>query len=91
MTKPKCVACSKPLRKRTHSKEIKIGDPHPTEMYGRKVIQVVRIKVFTWKPGYGSVSVWTGEWGGYGDGRFCGLTCGYDWAMRRLGRVYTEA
>lgn len=23
-------------------------------------------------------------WGGYGDGLFCGLRCGYQWAVRSL-------
>jgi len=26
--------------------------------------------------------VWRGTYGGYKDNRFCGLNCGYDWAVR---------
>jgi hypothetical protein len=27
---------------------------------------------------------WTGKYGGYSDGFFCGLTCGHRWAVHRL-------
>jgi hypothetical protein len=81
VTKPKCLYCRKPLRKNTYSNEIKTGDPQPTEMYGKKVIQVVRIKILSYRPGFTRISVWTGEWGSKGDDRFCGLTCGHGWAV----------
>lgn len=81
MTKPKCLNCRKLLRKSTYSTEIKTGDPHPTEIYGRKVVEVVRIKILTYRPGFTRLSLWCGEWGNYADNRFCGLRCGHAWAI----------
>jgi len=88
MNRPKCRACGKPLRKRTSSVEVPSGAPAPTEYLGQKVVQTLRRKPLTYRPvGSGEkppdrVSFWCGDWGGYGDNLFCGLNCGYDWAIR---------
>ena len=87
--KPKCRCCGKPLRKRTHGVEVPNGAPAPTEVYGKKVVAVVRRKVLAFRrtddsKNPESVSLWCGEWGGYGDNFFCGLNCGYKYAVKYL-------
>lgn len=90
--RPKCRCCGKALRKRTHSVEVPGGAAPPTEVYGKKVVAVVRRKTLAFRrvddgrhPE--SVSVWCGEWGGYGDNFFCGLNCGYKFAVRVMQRT----
>ena len=90
--KPKCRCCGKALRKKTYSVEIPNGAPAPTEVYGEKVVAVVRRKTLSFRRGDSekspeSVSVWCGTWGGYGDNFFCGLNCGYKFAVRVMQRT----
>jgi hypothetical protein len=82
MSNPKCVECSKPLRKYTYSAEVETGSPHPTVMYNKRVVEVVRVKILTYKTNATRLSLWCGEWGDYGDDRFCGLRCGHKWAVK---------
>lgn len=79
--KPTCLLCGKALRKTTYGCEVPVVEQAPPEIYGKKVVQVIRRKKLTWKPGFDSLSLWCGEWGGYGDNFFCGLNCGYRWAV----------
>lgn len=81
--KPICLSCGKPLRKRTYSQELKAGAEAPKKIYGKDVIQVVGRKALSHRADQITerVSLWCGEWGGYGDNFFCSLTCGYSWAV----------
>ena len=88
---PHCLACDKPLRKHTHSAWVKPGEAEPVigrEYDGQKVLAITCRKVV-----YGGtqtiIGYWTGEWGGYGDGFFCGLTCGHRYAVRTLNSART--
>ena len=79
---PKCRACGKELKKKTESVYTKIGDPEPTRTDGGSVIvQITRRGKSSEETVY---SVWTGKWGAYGDGHFCGLTCGWRWAIKHI-------
>lgn len=96
--KPMCRCCGKPLRKRTYSAEVPNGAPAPTEVNGRKVVAVVRRRTLAYRrmgeeKSPESVSVWCGTWGNYGDNFFCGLGCGYKFAvlfMRKSGGKRTS-
>jgi hypothetical protein len=83
---PTCRSCGKSLRKRTYHAEVPAGGAPPTEIYGEKVVAVMRRRLLTYRPGPPTeeLSLWAGEWGNYGDSFFCGLRCGYRYAVRSL-------
>lgn len=85
--KPRCIRCGKSLRKRTYGVEVLAGAPAPTECYGRKVVSVISRRTLSFRRKDSEappedVSVWCGEWGSYGDNRFCGLRCGWRYAVQ---------
>lgn len=87
MNRPKCRYCGRPLTKTTYSQEVDAGAPAPAEIYGKKVVSVVFRKSLTYRAAKDQkfperISLWCGEWGRYGDGKFCGINCGYGWAIR---------
>lgn len=82
--KPICLFCGKPLRKTSQSYEGTPGAPPQDEVNGKKVVEVLRRKKLTYQMDSERVTVWCGEWGGYGDNFFCGLNCGYGWAVMRV-------
>ena len=79
MDTPTCRWCKKPLRKYTHAVSVPTDTP-PKEYKGQPVLQVTRKYTFLSGDKY-LFHVWLGQWGGYGDGYFCGLRCGYQWAV----------
>jgi hypothetical protein len=87
MRKPICNHCGRQLVKHTHKWNSKDKDDKtPEPKVGQKTIhgvvqQIIRV---TDSETFGRwVSFWCGEWGRYGDDRFCGLRCGYMWAKKR--------
>jgi hypothetical protein len=82
--KPICLFCGKPLRKYAHSYETVPGTPVPLQVNGKKVVQVLRRKKSIRGEKVERLSLWCGEWGDYGDNFFCGLNCGYRWAVMRV-------
>lgn len=78
---PTCLNCGKKLIKKTRSENIPSGTPTPTELGGRPVVQVVSRKPDSLHHGEDKLSLWMGDWGGYADNFFCGLNCGYQWAI----------
>lgn len=83
---PKCKWCGKPLRRRTYLWAGPAGKI-PTELGGKKVVSHSTPKTYLLEPDRVAVNLWTGERGDYGDGFFCGLRCGYAWAVNALKRV----
>ena len=80
--KPICLLCGKPLHKRTHSMDLASGEELPKQyLDGKPIVAVISRKKSTIHPGEERVSFWCGDWGGYGDNFFCGLNCGYRWAV----------
>lgn len=84
---PRCMLCGKRLRPRTYSVEVPHGTEAPTEVYGAKVVEIVSRRPLFYRRGDqeappDAISVWCGSWGSYGDNRFCGLRCGYRYAVR---------
>lgn len=84
--KPICLLCGKLLRKKAHSLELKAGEPAPQTIYGKDVVEILRrCRLSHRADGITErVSLWCGEWGNYGDNFFCGLNCGYRWALMRV-------
>lgn len=82
---PTCLLCGKPLKKQTHSMDLMIGETMPkTYLDGTPIVEVISRKKSTIHPGEDQVRFWCGKWGGYGDNFFCGLNCGYAWALMRV-------
>lgn len=82
--KPICLLCGKPLRKNTYSCEVMAGAEPPAILHGKKVLETLRRKSSPFVTDKENLSLWCGEWGGYGDNFFCGLNCGYAWAVMRV-------
>lgn len=82
--KPVCLFCGKPLKKASQTYEGEPGAPPPPEVNGQKVVEVLRRKKLTFRKDSERVTVWCGKWGGYGNDFFCGLNCGYGWALMRV-------
>jgi hypothetical protein len=96
--KPTCRACGKPLRKLTRSCDrvpaveattfadalaYLVAHPELRKPFDDETpIAVTRINRNIWDASLVDVSYWSGLWGSYGDDRFCGLTCGWQWACR---------
>ena len=69
--RPKCFACSKELR------PVFKWNPMPyTLLGGGEENEKLRQAWKTLNP-----KQFTGKYGGYGDSRFCGLNCGYRYAL----------
>lgn len=84
--KPTCLFCGKPLRKKSHSLELKAGEQVPQTLYGKDVVEILRRSRLSHRADgiTERASVWCGDWGNYGDNFFCGLNCGYRWALMRV-------
>ena len=54
----------------------------PKEYEGQIVLQITRKYKFINGNEY-VFNIWLGDWGGYGDNCFCGLRCGYKWAVSK--------
>ena len=68
--RPLCLSCKKELRPNFDE------EPAPYAIWGDSKVSE-RIQ---WKKDH--PKVWKGTYGRYGDSRFCGLSCGYSWALR---------
>jgi hypothetical protein len=83
--RPTCQYCGRQLPKRTYHYDLKDGEPDPATIYDKPVVSVLRRRP---RPGYAEgqlrsmLSLWAGEYGRYGDGYFCGLTCGWRFALQ---------
>lgn len=89
--------CGKFLRKKTYSVEHTKGTPDPTTFVHfkgdapKKVLQITRRRPSLYnRETDESLNVWCGEYGGYGDNFFCGLTCGWQWAVKEKRRQAEE-
>jgi len=81
MNKPECKWCGKSLRKYTYAVSVPTDTP-PKEYNQQKVLQVTCKYKFLSDDKY-LFHVWLGDWGVNGDGCFCGLRCGYKWAVSK--------
>ena len=77
---PNCQCCGKPLRKFTIPV---IATDEPKDYKGRPILKITYVYKFIGGE-KSSFYLWLGDFGGYGDNLFCGLKCGYKWAIRRL-------
>ena len=77
--RPACLWCFAPLSRQTWPApaDVQVGDTLDG-FPGEPVVEVLR-RSDGGRLGAGS-TVWLGRVGRYGDGRFCGLNCGYRWA-----------
>ena len=91
-TPPPCLWCGKPLRKKTDTLTRFKDEPAPTQDDKGHPCVVVSIRPgYSWDTGpnkrekvrYG---IWCGQWGDYGDGKFCGQQCGFSWARKHAKR-----
>lgn len=87
MTPRHCRHCNKQLRKRTYWMVVGEGDPDPLYLWPdepfKRTVRKVMSRKQSLTPGKHDVRVWCGDWGNYGDDKFCGLRCGYNWAVGR--------
>jgi hypothetical protein len=67
--RPKCLACGKELK--------------PIYEWGAGYWEGTMQQRLEWKKA--NPKVFSGKYGGYGDNRFCGLNCGYNYAIRFTG------
>lgn len=82
MNRPTCKWCGKPLQKFIQT-EYTTTDIPPTECKGRPVLKITNRYKFISGEKY-AFNIWLGDWGGFGDGFFCGQRCGYQWAVSQL-------
>lgn len=71
--RPHCLFCDKELRPQFQTNTPGSGLPGPF-LWGDELAQ--------WKKDHPGWKKFTGHYGGYSDDRFCGLNCGYKWAVR---------
>jgi hypothetical protein len=68
--RPKCLNCGKELRPNFHRESV------PYSLYGSSKEQEQQ----AWKKAH--PRQFLGTYGGYRDNRFCGLNCGYQYALK---------
>lgn len=83
--RPKCLYCHKELRPVFDSNLPGWGIPNSPKyipgpsLYGDALRQ--------WKRDHPEWKTFTGKYGSYADNRFCGLNCGYGYAIRITGGI----
>lgn len=78
---PKCLHCGKPLGRNWSSWGRWNKDPAPVVGASTPWGTIIEVRPVACSIDDSACKFWTGQFGRYGDGMFCGLNCGYRWAV----------